>query len=560
MSKHSSERSTIPSVLSIPEKLSDFLDRLLKLRFPLERQFSGRDILLLVSAAVLLTISVLVRPLQRFRLPVVVLAMLLAAIPLCLQGFRSIRKRKVPLEEGSLLLAALTAFLSGEHSSGPMILIFSGLLCQAEAYCLLHRDAAPDYLAESLLSLRHSVETADEEKSPERRVLASGSLAFFMIFLVIAFVFALCTLFHPDEYAVWLHRSVIFLILASPSALLFSSILTHFGAVFSAAKADIQFGRDSIPEQFSRCKLFAFSKTGTVTDGRFIISEIAPVGLSEDELLRIAAVAECTSDHPIAMALKAAAGLREGAVPAGVMDVKEIPGKGIATFVSGHQVYVGNAGLLEDHGIWYQIPAKGGSAVHVAVDSTYRGYIMMTDTLRDNAFEALEELRALGASTLVMLTGDVRSSARALAASLNFDMVKPELNPEEKGSAIRYLRSAHGEKARIACVGDGYHDTEMFREADISVCLEPQSDGVHADINIFSNDITRIPLALRISRRTELTLLIHAAGIAGLKIFLAVLGAVSVLRSGVIAGLDCAFGIAAVIHALTCLTLEKRKG
>ena len=216
--------------------------------------------------------------------------------------------------------------------------------------------------------------------------------------------------------------------------------------------------------------------------------------------------------------------------------------------------------LLEDNEIWYQIPKKSGSAIHVAVDGTYRGYIMISDSIRENAFEALEEMRSLGASTLVMLTGDVRSTARTLASSMNFDMVKPELNPEEKGSAIRYLRSAHGEKARIACVGDGYHDTEMFREADISVCLEPQSNGGHADINVFSNDITRIPLALRISRRTELTLLIHAAGIAGLKIFLAVLGAVSVLQSGVIAGLDCAFGIAAVIHALTCLTLEKRKG
>jgi Cd2+/Zn2+-exporting ATPase len=282
------------------------------------------------------------------------------------------------------------------------------------------------------------------------------------------------------------------------------------------------------------------------------------LGVSEEELLRIAAVAECRSEHPIAMALKAAAGLREGVVPEGVVETKEIFGRGVSTFFSGHHIYVGNAGLLEENGIWYQIPAKTGSAIHVAVDSTYRGYIMISDSLRENAFEALEELRSLGAGTLVMLTGDVRSGARTLASSLNFDMVKPELNPEEKGSAVRYLRSAHGDGARIACVGDGYHDAEMFREADISVCLEPKADAPGADVSIFSDEIARIPLAFRICRVTERTLLMNTAVLLGVKILLAVLGAAAVFSTGLVAALDFVFGAAATVYALTCLTLEKR--
>ena len=319
-----------------------------------------------------------------------------------------------------------------------------------------------------------------------------------------------------------------FLVLSSPSAVLFSALLTHFGAIYSAAKAEILFDSDLTPEAFQRCRLFAFSKTGTVTDGRFVVSEIKPV--------------------------------REGVVPQGVLETKEIPGKGVSTFFSGHHIYVGNAGLLEDNGIWYQIPDKTGSAIHVAVDSTYRGYIMISDTLRENAFEALEELRALGVTTLVMLTGDVRSSARTLASSLNFDMVKPELNPEEKGSAIRYLRSAHGDRARIACVGDGYHDADMFREADISVCLEPRDEAPGANVSIFPNNISLIPLAFRIARITERTLLINCAGLLGVKILLAVLGAAAVFQTGLVAGLDFLFGAAATVYALTCLTLEKRRG
>ena len=251
---------------------------------------------------------------------------------------------------------------------------------------------------------------------------------------------------------------------------------------------------------------------------------------------------------------------REGVVPQGVLETKEIPGKGVSTFFSGLHIYVGNAGLLEENGIWYQIPAKTGSAIHVAVDSTYRGYLMVSDALRENAFEALEELRALGISTLVMLTGDVRSSARTLASSLNFDMVKPELSPEEKGSAIRYLRSAHGDRARIACVGDGFHDADMFREADISVCLEPKAEAPGADVSIFSDEIGRIPLAFRICRTTERTLLINSAVLLGVKLLLGVLGAAAVFQTGLVAALDFGFGAAATVYALTCLTLEKRGG
>ena len=560
MSKHSSAFNTIPSVLSIPEKVDAWVRRLLSWRFPIERHFSGRDLLLTAGAGLVLLLSVLIRALAPFRLYLCILAALAAAVPPALQGYGMIRQKKAPLEELTLLLSALLAMLIGETAAGPLILIFANLLMQVEAYSLLHRDAAADYLSESDLKLRHAVETADTEKSPERRTLATASLGFYALYVLITFVFGVCALFHLADYKIWLHRALVFLVLSSPSAVLFSALLTHFGAIYSAAKAEILFDSDLTPEAFQRCRLFAFSKTGTVTAGRFVVSEIKPVGVSEEELLRIAAVAECRSEHPIAMTLKAAAGLREGVVPQGVLETKEIPGKGVSTFFSGHHIYVGNAGLLEDNGIWYQIPDKTGSAIHVAVDSTYRGYIMISDTLRENAFEALEELRALGVTTLVMLTGDVRSSARTLASSLNFDMVKPELNPEEKGSAIRYLRSAHGDRARIACVGDGYHDADMFREADISVCLEPRDEAPGANVSIFPNNISLIPLAFRIARITERTLLINCAGLLGVKILLAVLGAAAVFQTGLVAGLDFLFGAAATVYALTCLTLEKRRG
>ena len=228
MSKHSSAFNTIPSVLSIPEKLNAWVRKLLGLRFPVERHFSGRDLFLSAGAGLLLMLGVLIRALAGFRLYICILAALIAAVPLALQGWKMLRKKQAPLEEITWLLSALVAMLIGETSASPLILIFAGLLMQVEAYTLLHRDAAPDYLTESDLKLRHAVESADTEKSPERCVLASASLGFYALYVLIALVFAICTLFHPADYRIWLHRTLVFLVLASPSALLFSSLLTHF--------------------------------------------------------------------------------------------------------------------------------------------------------------------------------------------------------------------------------------------------------------------------------------------------------------------------------------------
>ncbi len=557
MSKHSSS-SRIPSVLSIPEKLSGLISGILKIRFPMKRDFSWRSLLMLAISAILLLLSRLIVPLRNFSVPICVAAAVLAAVPHGFQAFGHIREKHLPLEECSAILAAVLAFSIQEPYSAVMILIFSGLLYQIEAYSLLHREAASDYLSDAPLQIRHMVETADEEKSLERKKLASVSLGVYVLFVMIAAVFAVCTLFHLSDYKIWLHRCLIFLFLSTPSALLFSSALTHFGAVFSAAKADTFFADDQVPETLSRCRVFAFSKTGTVTDGHFVIDDISPVGITEADLLRIAAIAESKSDHPIAMALKAAAGLKEETVPEGLLSVEEISGKGVSALFSGHQIYVGNAGLLENHGIWYQIPSKSGSAVHVAVDGTYRGYFMISDSLRENAFDALESLRAQGASTLVMLTGDVRSSARTLASALNFDMVKPELSPQDKGSAIRFLRSAHGEKAKIVCVGDGYHDADMFDEADVSVCLEPQKETDSAEVIIHSADIMRIPLIFRICRETERILLINSLVLLASKLLLGILGASFVLPIISVSLIDGIVSAAAVIYALTSLTLERR--
>ena len=557
MNKRGGISEMIPSVLSVPEKLDRLVQRLRKLRFPMERQFSGRDLLLCVAAFLILLLRRLIPALRGFRLPLLLAALLCVAVPVILQSVRAVRDGRVPLEELCTLLASGLAFLLKETAASVLIPMFAVLLWQTEAYSMLHIDAAAEELQDLDAKQKKAVLSVSPEKSAKRRNLAFYSVVFFAVFLLAAAIFAFLALVNRENASLWLHRCLAALILLSPSAVLFSSRLTQFGAAFSCAKIMVFFRNVRIPETFARCRLFAFGKTGTVTDGRFVISEIVPVGITAEELLRIAAVAEFRSTHPIAMALKAAAGLREDATPAELMDTREKPGKGVCTFYAGHQLTVGNASLLEARGIWYQVPSRSGSAVHVAVDSVYRGYIMISDNLRDNAFEALEELRAGGAELLTMLTGDVRSVSRAIASALNFDLVKSELTPKEKGSAVRYLKSVHGEHVLLAAVGDGHHDKELFQAADLSVCLEPKPVS-GADISICSDELYGIPDCYRICRETERILDVTVWGILGVKLLLLMLGTAAGLPTVLLAAADCACSAAAVIWALTGLTLEKR--
>ena len=555
MSKHSPASNRIPSILAIPDKLKDIRKKLLALRIPRERQFYGWAALLLLVAGVLIILFTLIRPLRGMREIALAAAAVLSLPVIVLDGLVLIRKKMLPIEEIVLLLASVIVVIVRDMGALAAILMSAAALREVEGYAQLHRDAVLYGEQEERVELREQLQQCDVEKSATGAVLMPAEVGVFASYLLLALIMLLTAAFHTSDWIKWLGRAAVCLILASPSASVCTIVLNHFGIFSSIARHGIVFSDDRVPEEYRQCRLFAFSKTGTVTDGNYVISEIAPVGISEQELLRIAAVAECRSEHPIAQALRKAAGLTDEMSIGEDAHIEEIPGKGVSALVGGHQIYVGNADFLDEHGIWFSIPSRSGSAIHVAVDNAYRGFIMIADEIREGAFEALEELRAQGASTLVMLTGDVRSAARTLASSLNFDMVKPELTPEEKASAVQYLRSVHGERARIVCVGDGYHDAEMFRQSDIAVCLNAEN-AKNTEVSIFSGDILQIPRSFRICRRAFLMLLICLSVLLGVKLALCLLGLFSAVSLPVICVVDAAFGIAAVIYTLTGLRLN----
>ena len=356
-----------------------------------------------------------------------------------------------------------------------------------------------------------------------------------------------------------LRRAAVVLLLASPSSLVISMALSYLGATLSALRQGILFKTNQCFERLTRTSKMVFGKTGTITEGKYSVAEIFPAnGVTESQLLSVAAAAESHSHHPIAQCLRRAGGWTPELAET-VMEVQEVPGKGVTAFIEGRCVYVGNAALLEEHHIWYATPSRPGAAVHVAVEDRYWGHIMLTDKIRDGAYDALEALRSLGVGALVMLTGDVWSVSRPLALAINFDWVKAELSPEGKLAAIDALRKGLGDRQYIAYVGDGIHDAPMMQKADLGIAihaLETWAESEDADIAILEDEIHMLPAAMSIAAGVQKIALINLLAYGGLKLLMLLLALQGSLPVTAAALLDTVGGIGVLYNALRAFDLE----
>ncbi len=333
------------------------------------------------------------------------------------------------------------------------------------------------------------------------------------------------------EWSVWLLRAAVLLIAARGVTECFSIPLLYRRALSGIAKIGVFSKGEDCLEAMAKAETVIFDKTGTITEGRYAVTDVYPVKMSEQQLLTIAAAAESFSRHPIAAAIREAAGRLDERVTRAVK-VRDYPGRGISAYLGSHQVYVGNAALLEEHGIKYNIPARPGTAIHVSVDERYCGYILVTDKVRRRAFDALESLRIGGIKKLVLLTGDVFSVARPIASRLNFDMLRAELKPEEKAKAVAYLMNNKGQRSSIAFVGEGENSGKIMSGADVGIAMGSLgSDAAlaRADVLVMDRDIFKIPKTLAASRQVYRAALMNLGIGFGANAVIALFGALGVL-------------------------------
>lgn len=365
--------------------------------------------------------------------------------------------------------------------------------------------------------------------------------------LALALVLAVVVPMFNAEWLEMLRRAVIVLICACPSAAVISVSLAYIKSIGAAAKLGIFVKGEDCIESMAMAETMVFDKTGTITEGRYVITDVFPVNMTERELLTTAASAEVFSRHPIAYALREAVGIRS-AKDMKVTQVEEIPGRGVSAIVGDELVYVGNTALLEEHGISCELPSRSGAAIHVAVDGKYCGHILVADRIRSGAFDALESLRVQGIKKMVLLTGDVLSVARPLASKLNFDMLRAELKPEDKLSALAYLMSNKGSKSSVAFVGDGYNDRALMERVDVGIAmgaLGSEAAFMSADVLVMDRDIRKLPKAIGISKLAAYISLENIAAGICVNIAAAVLGAAGILS--VTAAVIACFAVSAAV-------------
>ena len=347
------------------------------------------------------------------------------------------------------------------------------------------------------------------------------------------------------NWIIHVQRAAILLIASYSVPQLFCIPLLYGRALSKTEKMGVfAKGKDCL-EAMAKADTLIFDKTGTITEGRYSVTDVFPVKMNEKQLLAIAAAAECFSRHPIAFAIREASGrLDERALKS--VKLREIPGRGAASLVGNRQVLVGNAALLEEHGVKYNIPSRPGTAIHVSVDGRYCGHILVADKVRRRAFDALETLRVNGVKKLVLLTGDVLSVARPIASRLNFDMLRAELRPSEKAKAVGYLMKNKGTRTTIAFVGEGENSGKIMTGADVGIAMGSLgSDQAFAcaDVMIMDRDIFKIPKTLVISRTAYRASWENFAAGAGVNVLLVLLGAFGVitpLAAEIVSFLVCA--------------------
>ena len=355
-----------------------------------------------------------------------------------------------------------------------------------------------------------------------QRVLSYLTPALVILALLMAAVPSIAT----GQWRVYLVRAAILLTVSQMYSVVQSVKLSYDCAAACAAAAGVAVKGHDVLEALSKAETMVFDKTGTVTEGVYQVKEVFPKGVTEGQLLFLAGAAELHSRHPIAQAIVAAGGAYASDVKA--VDINEIPGRGVSAFIDGRCVYVGNAAMMAEHGISCDAPSIPGTAIHVAVDSRYLGHIVLEDALRDSAFDVLEELRAEGVGTSVLLSGDVHSSARRIASSLNFDLVKAELTPEEKCSSVKYLMENRNVNTTLAFVGDGVCDADALKLATVGIalgCLDKPEALESADAAILNRELRTLPKLYRLSKRALRAALEDTVVCGAVKLLVTIFGA-----------------------------------
>lgn len=356
----------------------------------------------------------------------------------------------------------------------------------------------------------------------------------------------------------WIYRALVFLVISCPCALVISIPLSFFAGIGGASKEGILVKGSNYLEALSQTSTLVMDKTGTLTQGVFEVTAVHHNTLDENRLLELAALAESASSHPISKSLQKAYG--KAIDRSRVTNIRELAGKGVVASVDEQEVAVGNEKLMTELGIEFIACRSIGTIVHIAVNGNYCGHIVIADQLKPNAIKAIDAVRKAGVNKVVMLTGDRKSVALAVASQLGIDEVRCELMPSDKVSAVEKLLAQRTGSGKLAFVGDGINDAPVLSRADIGIAMGAMGSNAAieaADIVLMDDDPLKIAKGIKISRKCLRIVKENIWLAIGIKVLCLLLGAVGLANMWMAIFADVGVMILAILNAIRALFVKK---
>lgn len=392
------------------------------------------------------------------------------------------------------------------------------------------------------------VEEANERKSKTESFITRFSRIYTPTVVILALLVAVIPpIFDLLLWSESVYRALMFLVISCPCALVISVPMSFFAGIGGSAAKGILFKGSNVFSSLAKADTFVFDKTGTLTDGKFVVSAVNTVGISENELLYYAASAEFMSNHPIARCLSLASDNHTEP-----KELSEIAGKGIIATVEGRRVAVGNSALMIDEGV-AESDISDYKGIFVSIDGIYRGSIEISDSIKCEAADAIKALRKRGAKRITMLSGDRRDKAEYVGNTLGFDEVRAELSPKEKYDKLEEIIAA---SYKTVYVGDGINDAPSIARSDIGIAMGTVgSDSAieNADIVITSDNLARIPDAVKAARKTVGIATQNIVFAIGVKVAVLILGALGITNMWVAVFADVGVAVIAILNAMRAL-------
>ncbi len=400
------------------------------------------------------------------------------------------------------------------------------------------------------------VENASSKKAKSENFISKFAKYYTPIVVIIAIALAIIPpfIFKNGEFIDWLYRALTFLVVSCPCALVISIPLGFFGGIGGASKQGILVKGSNYLEALSQTEIVVFDKTGTLTQGVFEVQKVNPIGISEDELLKMTAFAENYSNHPIATSIKKA--YRKEIKNETILKTEELSGLGVEAKIEGKEVLVGNEKLMQEKGISYTKCEDIGTIVYVAIDEQFVGTIVISDKIKEDSQNAIKNLKEMNIKKIVMLTGDKKEVSENIAKKLGIDQVYSELLPDGKVQKVEELLKEKSEKGKLAFVGDGINDAPVIALADIGIAmggLGSDSSIEAADVVIMTDEPSKIENAIKISKKTMRIVKENIIFAIAIKIGVLLLSAIGLSTMWEAVFADVGVSVIAIINSLRAL-------